>query len=77
MNIKVDYPEMGGTYKHYKGGLYKVITMAEHSETNEPMVIYKSLLFGSVYARPLSSWDERVDMKTTGSKIDLRFEWVR
>ena len=50
------YPEMGGVYQHYKGGKYEVLTMATHSETGEALVLYKSLLFGSIYARPLSMW---------------------
>ena len=50
------YPEMGGIYQHYKGGKYEVLTMATHSETGEALVLYKSLLFGSIYARPLSMW---------------------
>jgi hypothetical protein len=58
---KVKYPKVGGKYQHYKGGLYEVITMATHSETGEPLVIYKSLLFGSVYARPLNIWFDVID----------------
>ena len=54
------YPEIGRKYKHYKGGTYEVLTMATHSETQEPLVIYKSLLFGSIYARPLSMWFDSV-----------------
>jgi len=65
-NIKgtkfVVYPEIGKRYQHYKGGIYEVITLANHSETQEPMVIYKSILFGSVYARPLSMWNDEVDV---------------
>lgn len=56
----VRYPIMGNTYTHYKGGKYEVMTMATHSETNEPLVIYKSLLFGSIHARPLSMWFDLV-----------------
>lgn len=59
-----EYPEIGKTYKHYKGGLYSVITMATHTETNEPMVVYKSLLFGSIYVRPLEMWFDKVDYVT-------------
>ena len=32
-----------GRYRHYKGGEYEVMGMAHHSETLEPMVIYKPL----------------------------------
>jgi len=58
MSTKVNYPKIEGIYKHYKGGEYKVITLATHSENGEPLVIYKSLLFGNIYARPLSVWNE-------------------
>lgn len=58
--IKVLYPEIGKVYKHYKGGEYEVITMAKHTETGEDMVVYKSLIFGTVYTRPLSIWNEGV-----------------
>lgn len=60
MSVFVKYPEIGGVYVHYKGGRYEVITMATHSETNEALVIYKSLYFGSVHARPVSMWFEPV-----------------
>jgi hypothetical protein len=32
-----------GIYKHYKGGLYQVLGIAEHTETNEKVVVYVSL----------------------------------
>ena len=57
-NIKVNYPLLRKTYRHYKGGLYTVILMATHTETGESMVVYSSNLFGSNYSRPLSSWNE-------------------
>ena len=51
----IRYPEPNKKYRHYKGGLYVVISLAKHSETNEDMVVYQSILFGSVYVRPLKN----------------------
>ena len=31
------------THRHYKGGLYRVIGAAKHSETLEPMTVYEHL----------------------------------
>lgn len=59
-NTFINYPEVGKTYSHYKGGKYEVLTLATHSETGEALVVYKSLQFGSVYVRPLSMWFEVV-----------------
>ena len=32
-----------GRYRHYKGGLYEVLGTARHSETLEPMTLYRAL----------------------------------
>jgi len=32
-----------GHYRHYKGGVYEVIGVARHSETHEPLVVYRPL----------------------------------
>lgn len=66
----VQYPEVGKIYKHYKGGKYKVLTLAKHSETNEDLVIYRSLHFGSIHARPLNMWFDEI------SKNVYRFKLV-
>jgi hypothetical protein len=68
------YPEIGGTYLHYKGGKYTVITLCTHSESKEVLVIYKSQHFGSVYARPLSMWFEDITLND-GTTIK-RFEEI-
>ncbi len=57
-----EYPLLNRVYKHYKGGTYEVITLAKHSETQEDMVVYKSLLYGSVHVRPLSMWYDLIDL---------------
>lgn len=60
MNHHINYPEINGIYNHYKGGKYQVISMAKHSETDETLVIYKSIHWGSYHARPLEKWNENV-----------------
>jgi len=32
-----------GRYRHFKGGEYEVIAVARHSETHEPLVVYRPL----------------------------------
>lgn len=32
-----------GYYRHYKGGLYKVLTVARNSETKEVEIVYQSV----------------------------------
>ncbi len=43
-----------GKYRHFKGGLYEVLCVANHSETLEKMVVYRALYGeGQVWVRPL------------------------
>lgn len=63
------YPEPGRTYTHYKGGRYKVEFFAQHSETQERLVIYRSLNHGSIWARPIDIW-----MKPVESTGEIRFK---
>ena len=53
-----NYPVPDGLYQHFKGGVYSCLTMAVHSETQEPMVVYVSELFGTVFVRPLAEWNK-------------------
>ena len=40
-------------YRHYKGGLYRVLVEpAFHSETQEEMIVYVSVETGKVWVRP-------------------------
>ena len=50
-----------GKYRHYKGGEYEVLGVANHSETLERMVVYRALYGdGEIWVRPLSMWSETV-----------------
>jgi hypothetical protein len=52
-----------GRYRHYKGGDYEVVGMARHSETLEPMVVYRALYGeGGLWVRPAGMWAETVTL---------------
>lgn len=53
-----------GRYRHYKGGLYEVLYVATHSETEEPMVVYRPLYGERGYwVRPLAMFTETVTVE--------------
>lgn len=50
-----------GLYRHYKGGMYEVIATARHSETLEPITVYRAL-YGAhgLWVRPAAMFSEQV-----------------
>jgi len=60
-----------GKYKHFKGKYYEVIGIVYHSETEEKMVLYKSLYSSNKYGkntlwvRPLRMFLENVEVDGT------------
>jgi len=60
-----------GKYKHYKGKMYEVIGIANHSEDLSKLVIYKH--DGELWARPLKMFLENVEID--GKSIP-RFEFI-
>ena len=52
-----------GIWEHYKGGRYRLLDVAYHSETLEPMVVYRALYGeGALWVRPASMWTEIVEV---------------
>ena len=63
------------TYKHYKGNMYQVLHIANHSETLEKMVVYKALYGeGEIWVRPASMWEEEIEIN---GKTVKRFELIK
>jgi len=51
-----------GRYRHFKGKEYQVLFTATHSETMEPMVVYRALYGeGGIWVRPAAMWNEQVE----------------
>ncbi len=55
------YPLPNRKYRHYKGGLYRVLFLSTHTETKEVLVTYQSLLFGTYFSRPIESWNSNCE----------------
>jgi hypothetical protein len=52
-----------GRYRHYKGGEYEVIGTARHSETLQPMTLYRALYDASgLWVRPAAMFGESVEV---------------
>ena len=68
-------PKLFGVYKHFKGNRYRVLEIAQHTETDEIMVIYQEV--GNprypVWARPLSMFNEEVEVD---GKLVPRFKYM-
>ena len=54
-------PTPPGIYRHYKGNLYEVLDTVRHSETLEPMTLYRAL-YGDrgLWVRPAAMFGEDV-----------------
>ena len=51
-----------GRYRHFKGNEYQLLYVAKHSETLEPMVVYRAHYGeGGIWVRPAEMWSEEVD----------------
>jgi hypothetical protein len=51
-----------GRYRHYKGAEYRVLGIARHSETLEPLVVYQAL-YGEhgLWVRPAGMFRDTVE----------------
>lgn len=59
--MEFHYEIRPGRYRHFKGREYEVLGMAHHSETEEELVVYRTL-YGDhdLWVRPAAMWCETV-----------------
>ena len=69
-------PKPQEIYRHFKGNVYQIITIARHSETKMKMVVYQQLYAPyEVYVRPLDMFMSKIDTnKYPNEKQIFRFE---
>jgi hypothetical protein len=63
-----------GYYRHYKNLLYQVLGTVRHSESLEPMTLYKAL-YGEqgMWVRPAAMFNETVEIDGV---VQARFAWL-
>ena len=63
-----------GKYRHYKKREYELIDIVHHSETEEPLVLYRTL-YGNydLWVRPLKMFFEHIEIN--GKRVP-RFEYI-
>ena len=70
---------VGGTYKHFKGKLYKVLNIGYDSETTNKVVIYEALYDEhKIWVRPYEEFISKVDKnKYPDVNQKYRFELIK
>lgn len=67
----------GGLYRHFKGGLYILRGIAEHSENGKAYVIYEDAETRKLWVRPYGIFVSKVDTKKYPEATqEYRFELV-
>ena len=64
-----------GRYRHFKGKEYQLLGVATHSETGEPMAVYRALYGeGGLWVRPAAMWQEKVSREGYTGPRFIRIE---
>lgn len=65
-------------FRHFKGNIYEIITIAKHTETEEDMVIYRAKETNKIWCRPASIFFSKVDKEKYPDVLaEYRFEIIK
>lgn len=53
-------------YRHYKGGIYRVVSEATSTDTERPVIVYQSLASGQWFVRDKVVFNEQVEVPGRG-----------
>lgn len=76
--MKRDLPRHKEVWRHFKDKLYRIVTISQHTETGEQMVVYRAMYGAEGYfVRPLDMFMSEVDReKYPDVEAKWRFEKV-
>ena len=66
----------GSIYQHFRGQLYMIVAVPEHTETGEKYVVYRNVNTNVVWCRPYSMFIETIDRDDYhGPRFTLIRDW--
>ena len=72
-----ELPRQDEVWRHFKNKLYRIVAIAQHTETGEQFVVYQAMYGdGGIYARPLEMFMSEVDREKY-PEVEQEYRFVR
>lgn len=63
-------------WKHFKGEVYQIIAVGNHSESEDEMVVYTNVRNNAIWIRPINMFLERIYPVVAEEGAQERFEYL-